>query len=53
MVRVSGLAALAGDERWVTSVEDLLDAIDSCSCSRSRPQGAGLRGGRGGAVRFV
>jgi elongation factor Tu len=29
VVRVSGLAALAGDERWVRSVEDLLGAIDS------------------------
>ena len=28
VVRVSGLAALAGDERWVASVLDLLDAID-------------------------
>jgi elongation factor Tu len=29
VVRVSGLAALAGDARWTASVEDLLDAIDS------------------------
>jgi elongation factor Tu len=29
VVRVSGLAALAGEERWVTSVLDLLDAIDA------------------------
>jgi elongation factor Tu len=28
-VRVSGLAALAGEERWARSVLDLLDAIDS------------------------
>jgi len=28
VVRVSGLAALAGEERWVRSVEDLLDAVD-------------------------
>ena len=28
VVRVSGLAALAGEERWVASVADLLDAID-------------------------
>jgi elongation factor Tu len=28
VVPVSGLAALAGEERWVRSVEDLLDAID-------------------------
>jgi elongation factor Tu len=28
-VRVSGLAALAGEERWVASVLDLLDAIDA------------------------
>jgi elongation factor Tu len=30
VVRVSGLAALAGEERWVASVLDLLDAIDAC-----------------------
>src|ERR1700726_1622404 len=29
VVRVSGLAALAGEERWVASVLDLLDAIDA------------------------
>lgn len=29
VVRVSGLAALAGDERWTRSVGELLDAIDS------------------------
>src|SRR6185437_15234689 len=29
VVRVSGLAALSGDARWVTSVEHLLDAIDA------------------------
>jgi elongation factor Tu len=29
VVRVSGLAALAGDARWVASVENLLDVIDS------------------------
>ena len=29
VVRVSGLAALAGQERWVTSILDLLDAIDT------------------------
>jgi elongation factor Tu len=28
VVRVSGLAALAGQERWVRSVADLLDAVD-------------------------
>jgi elongation factor Tu len=28
-VRVSGLAALAGEERWVASILDLLDAIDA------------------------
>jgi elongation factor Tu len=28
IVRVSGLAALAGDERWTRSVGELLDAID-------------------------
>jgi len=28
VVRVSGLAALAGESRWVRSIEDLLDAID-------------------------
>ncbi len=28
MVRVSALAALAGEERWVTSILDLLNAID-------------------------
>jgi len=28
VVRVSGLAALAGEARWVRSIEDLLDAID-------------------------
>jgi elongation factor Tu len=28
VVRVSGLAALAGEERWVASILDLLDAID-------------------------
>jgi elongation factor Tu len=30
VVRVSGLAALAGQERWVASILDLLDAIDTC-----------------------
>jgi elongation factor Tu len=29
VVRVSGLAALAGQERWVASILDLLDAIDA------------------------
>ena len=29
VVRVSGLAALAGEERWVASILDLLDAIDA------------------------
>src|SRR5580698_10500463 len=29
VVRVSGLGALAGEERWVASVLDLLDAIDA------------------------
>ena len=29
IVRVSGLAALAGDERWVASVLALLDAVDA------------------------
>jgi elongation factor Tu len=29
VVRVSGLAALAGDERWVASVLALLDAVDA------------------------
>jgi elongation factor Tu len=29
VVRVSGLAALAGEQRWVASVLDLLDAIDA------------------------
>ena len=29
VVRVSGLAALAGEERWVATVLDLLDAIDA------------------------
>ena len=29
VVRVSGLAALAGEHRWVTSVLDLLDAVDA------------------------
>jgi elongation factor Tu len=29
VVRVSGLAALAGEERWVRSVEELLDAVDA------------------------
>jgi elongation factor Tu len=29
VVRVSGLAAIAGEERWVGSVLDLLDAIDA------------------------
>src|ERR1700727_853660 len=29
VVRVSGLAALAGEERWVASVLDLLDAIEA------------------------
>jgi elongation factor Tu len=29
VVQVSGLAALAGEERWVASVLDLLDAIDA------------------------
>jgi elongation factor Tu len=29
VVRVSGLAALAGEERWVASALDLLDAIDA------------------------
>src|SRR6201996_3515351 len=29
VVRVSGLAAIAGEERWVASVLDLLDAIDA------------------------
>jgi elongation factor Tu len=29
VVRVSGLAALAGEERWVKSILDLLDAIDA------------------------
>ena len=28
VVRVSGLGALAGEERWVRSVQELLDAID-------------------------
>src|SRR5580692_6822641 len=28
VVRVSALAAIAGEERWITSVLDLLDAID-------------------------
>ena len=30
VVRVSGLAALAGEERWVASILELLDAIDAC-----------------------
>jgi elongation factor Tu len=29
VLRVSGLAALSGDERWVPSVLALLDAIDA------------------------
>ena len=29
VVRVSGLAALAGEERWVASILDLLEAIDA------------------------
>ncbi len=29
VVRVSALAALAGEERWVASILDLLDAIDA------------------------
>jgi elongation factor Tu len=29
VVRVSGLGALAGEERWVASILDLLDAIDA------------------------
>ena len=29
VVRVSGLAALAGQERWVASILDLIDAIDA------------------------
>ena len=29
VVRVSGLAALAGEERWVASILELLDAIDA------------------------
>ncbi len=28
VIRVSGLKALEGDEKWVKSVEDLLDAVD-------------------------
>jgi elongation factor Tu len=29
VVRVSGLAALSGEDRWVASILDLLDAIDA------------------------